>query len=153
MRDKYIEKINEKTVRELVEKAIDKYGTEEKIQEAAKVADVVYQLLRKKGIIKDENYHDIHVDLMLGAAMLHNLFFEKDEDKEEISKLFLARERLIGVKKEVTLPNSLYDMLFDILESQMGEDTPIKGSKPNPNTPQELFSFAVWFARDYKEEL
>ena len=41
------------------------------------------------------------------------------------------------------IPESALEMICDTIEGQLGEKMPIKGSRPNPNTPGELFTLAV----------
>ena len=49
------------------------------------------------------------------------------------------------------LPEQIREMIWDTIEGQLGEKMPIKGSRPNPNTPGELFALAVAIINKYNK--
>lgn len=143
----YAEKVISPELKMFMEKAVEKYGNEEQKKESNKVADIMYQMLEKRRYIS-KNHHEIHVDILLVSALMHNLFF----DPNDYTTLYKARFELDKLAEECEVRESMADLIFDTIESQLGEDPRVPaGSRPKPNTPQELFSNAVWFAKEYKE--
>lgn len=129
-------------LKEFVLEGLERYGTAEKLEEANEVADILIALLRKKKLL-DEHTHQSFVDILLSAALLHNLFY----DEKDWTTLFYARRDLDPIAKELKINRQALDALFHTIEGQLGEDTPITECIPKPGTPTELFSYAVWFAK------
>lgn len=144
---KFVDTIVAQEIKDFTEKALEAYGTQEKLKVSNKVCDVLYQMLVKRKFAGG-NQHEVHVDILLSAALLHNLFF----DPKDWTTLYDARQQLNDLAVDCGLRGGLIDLIFDTVESQMGEDTPVVGSKPKPNTPQEFFSNAVWFVTEYRDE-
>lgn len=128
--------------------ALRDYSDEQRTEEATKVADVLYRLLQKKRIVYQAGQHEIHVDLLLCAAFLHNIYYNGEVPCTRIQDLYKARQMLKQAAIECNVRESLSEMIFDVIEGQLGEDTPVKGSRPNPNTPQEMFALAVWMVKE-----
>lgn len=143
----YTDKIIVKELKKFTEEALAAYGSPEKLAVGNKVASIIYQMMRKRRFAK-ESHHEVHVDVLLVSALLHNLFF----DPNDYTTLYMARVKLEDLSAECEIRASLADLIFDTIESQLGEDTLVAGSKPKPNTPQELFATAVWFVTEYKPE-
>lgn len=131
-------------IKQFVEEALNKYGTVEKLQEANKVAGVLRDLLIKKKLLC-ENSHQSFVDIMIGAALLHNLFY----DEKDWLTLFYARKNLEPIAKELRVNDQITNALFSTIEGQAGEDIPVTDCIPKPGTPTEVFSYVVWFVKNY----
>lgn len=127
---------------------INAYGSEEKLTEANKVGDITIQMLMKKNLI-NKNAQQSFVDIMLSAALLHNLFY----DGEDLTTLFKARQILDPIAEEQNIPQEVRNALYQTIEAQLGEATPVPLCKPAPNSPTELFSWAVWFAKEYQPQV
>ena len=130
--------------RELAEEAIEKDGSREKLLVANKVGEVILGILKRKNLIQ-EQAHQAFVDVMLTAAMLHNIYY----DKEDWTTLFQARKVVTPMAEAKGLHKQSLDALFHTIESQMGEQTPVSECIPKPGTPTEIFSSAVWFVENY----
>ena len=123
--------------------SIERFGTIDKLEEANKVADVVRGLLTHKRLL-DEQTHQSFVDIMLAAALTHNLFY----DSEDWLTLFHARKLLAPIANELGINEQALDALYHTIEGQLGEQTPVSECIPKPGTPTELFSYAVWFVKN-----
>lgn len=124
-------------------KALEKHGTVEKLKEANQVADLVKGLLIHKRLL-DEYTHQSFVDIMLSAALLHNLFY----DENDWTTLFHARRDLTPLAEELKINSQALDALFHTIEGQLGDRTPVTECIPKPGTPTELFSYAVWLNKN-----
>jgi hypothetical protein len=131
-------------IREFIIQSLVKHGTEEKLSDANKVTDVMIGMLKKMKQIT-EHGSQTFVEIMIAAALVHNLFYDGTA-----SSLFKAREVLLPIAKEVGLPENGCDAIFQAIEAQLGNDTPVPTSKPIPGTPTELFAWSVWFVKEYK---
>lgn len=117
-----------------------------------KVAEITIDFLIRKELISPEN-HQTYVDALLIAAMLHNIYFD---EKHISTSLFKAREVFdkIADKEDIyeygPLPEQMREMIWDTIEGQLGDCTPMSKTKPSPNSPQDLFATAVWITRNAK---
>lgn len=117
-----------------------------------KVAEITIDFLIRKELISPEN-HQTYVDALLIAAMLHNIYFD---EKHISTSLFKAREAFdkIADKEDIyeygPLPEQMREMIWDTIEGQLGDCTPMSKTKPSPNSPQDLFATAVWITRNAK---
>lgn len=115
-----------------------------------KVAEIALDFLIRKELL-DEGNHQTYVDALLVAAMLHNVYF--DERKISTS-LFKAREEFdyIADSNELyeygAIPEQMREMIWDTIEGQLGDCTPMSKTKPSPNSPQDLFATAVFIVRN-----
>lgn len=137
-----IEQINS-----IVVQAINEYGSEEKLEVANKVGEVVLQMFKKKHLL-NENAQQSFVDIVLAAALLHNLFYEEDD----FTTLFKARKELASIMEKEEAPQQVQDALFQTIEAQLGDDTPVPTSRPISNSPTELLAWAVWFVKEYEPQ-
>lgn len=114
-----------------------------------KVAEIAMDFLIRKELLTPDN-HQTYVDALLVAAMLHNIYF--DETKM-VTSLFKAREEFDeiagkeGIYQYGPLPEQMREMVWDTIEGQLGDCTPMSKTKPSPNSPQDLFATAVYIAR------
>jgi KaiC/GvpD/RAD55 family RecA-like ATPase len=127
--------------------ALNQYSNEELLLEANKVASTVHQILRKKKLL-DENTHQSFVDVLTSAALLHNIFYKKDD----FTTLYIARKELDSLVKETGIPQQVSDTIFQTIEAQLGDDTPVPTSKPPVGSPTEVFAYAVWVVKEFTPE-
>ena len=85
-------------------------------------------------------------EVMKASALLHNLFYTEDDFWPD---LFIARLELKPIAEKYTVAQALQDAIYQTIEAQMGQDTPVPVCRPAPNSPTELFAWAVWFVKDY----
>lgn len=132
--------IQTEELRQFSEKALEAYGTEEKLELSNEIADIIIQLLKHKGLI-DEHTHQAFVDIMLTSALIHNLFY----DKKDWTTLFSARKELECIAEEMRINKQALSAIYHTVEGQLGEKTPVSECIPKPGTPTEVFATAVWF--------
>ena len=117
-----------------------------------KVAEITLDMLIRKELLAPDN-HQTYVDALLIAAMLHNIYF--DENKI-CTSLFKAREEfdeianMEDIYKHGAIPEQFREMIWDTIEGQLGDLTPMSKTKPSPNSPQDLFATAVYVVRNSK---
>lgn len=117
-----------------------------------KVAEIAMDLLIRKELLAPDN-HQTYVDALLVAAMLHNIYFNEEEI---CTSLFKAREEFdeIADMEELyefgAIPEQFREMVWDTIEGQLGDCTPMSKTKPSPNSPQDLFATAVYITRNAK---
>lgn len=129
-----------------------------------KVAEFVLDLLIRKELLTPQN-HQTYVDSLLVAAFLHNAYYGKEESFEKysigfdpnISALLKARQEFDEIAnmddyEHGPIPEQFREMIWDTIEGQLGDCTPMAKTKPSPNTPQDLFATAVWLARIINDE-
>ncbi len=131
-------------IREFVLTSLEKFGTIEKLIEANVIVDVLKDLLVKKKLLSEQS-HQSFVDVMVGAALLHNLFYKK----EDWRTLLDARYYLESIGEESKVNPMMLNALFSTIEAQEGEDCPITELIPKPGTPTELFAYTAWFVKSY----
>lgn len=118
-----------------------------------KIAELAMNFLIRKELL-DTGNHQTYVDALIVAAMLHNIYFD---EKRISTSLFKAREEFdyIADKDELyeygALPEQMREMIWDTIEGQLGDCTPMSKTKPSPNSPQDLFATAVYIVRSAKE--
>lgn len=141
---RHIDNIAIEQLKEFVIDSLEAHGNIEQLKKANKVADIITDLLVKKKLV-NEHTHQSFVDVLISAAMLHNLFYKEND----WTTVFHARRDLMPIAKKHKINEQVLEALFSTIEGQLGEDMPVKNCIPNPGTPTELFAYAVWFA-DYK---
>ena len=55
-----------------------------------------------------------------------------------------------GIYQYGPLPEQMREMVWDTIEGQLGDCTPMSKTKPSPNSPQDLFATSVWIVRNAK---
>ena len=143
---KYLDKITFPELQELTQKAIERYGNEEKTAVAEKVIDVFLHMLDRKNQIQIEQEHPYPgwVSLMIAAGYMHNLFYDGT-----LVSIFKAREEITELAKELNVPVNGIAALFQAVEGQLGDRMPVESCKPIDSTPNGLFSWACWFVEEY----
>jgi hypothetical protein len=130
-----------------------------------KVAEIVLDLLIRKELLTKTN-HQTYVDSLLVAAFLHNAYYGKEESFDEysigfdpnISSLLKARQEFDEIAdmddyEFGPIPEQFREMIWDTIEGQLGDCTPMAKTKPSPNSPQDLFATAIWLTRVIGDEL
>lgn len=131
-------------IEELADLTVDILNTctdEERLERANKVGDLVMFMLEEKGLVKP-GVQQTFVDILITSCLLHNIVdvtFENWNVVYEIRKIIMKQAK----EGNYNIPESALEMICDTIEGQLGERMPIKGSRPNPNTPGELFTLAV----------
>ena len=141
---KYINYITIDSLYNFTIDCLKQFGSELQIRCANEVIKVVEAMLKKKKQITDNNVQSFVV-IIIVAGLLHNLFYKKDN----LTTLFEAREKLEPLAHKYNIPSNYTEALFQTIEAQLGEDTPVSNCKPVPNSPTELFSWACWFVHEY----
>ena len=141
---RYINTLTIKELRSFVVAAIQKYSTTEKLVEANSVIDILMDMLKHKNQL-NENGNQSFVEILVAAALLHNVFY----DPKEFSTLFKARELLTDLAIEYNMPMNAYYPIFQTIEAQLGDKTPVPACLPVSNGPTELFSWALWIYHTY----
>lgn len=114
-----------------------------------KIAEIAMDFLIRKELLDTTN-HQTYVDALIVAAMLHNIYFD---EKHLSTSLFKAREEfdyiadMEGIYEFGPLPEQMREMIWDTIEGQLGDCTPMSKTKPSPNSPQDLFATAVFIVR------
>lgn len=112
-----------------------------------KIAEIMLDTLIKKELISADN-HQALVDMLLAATFLHNIYF----DEENIApSLMMARNNFDFIADRYEMPESFREPIWDAIEGQLGDLTPMLKTKPSPNTPQDLFATCVWIVRNTKK--
>ena len=130
----------------LVIDILNEHSNEDKLANANKIGDLIIFLLNERGLIRDGG-HQTFVDILLAASLIHNIIDITEDNWEEVYKI-----RKIVTKasmKYETIPDQAIESICDTIENQLGEKMPIKGSRPNPNTPGEIFAMAVAIVNRY----
>lgn len=144
----YFDMIQIDDIKGFVAEMINEYGTEEKLFEANRVTDILVGMLKKRGLMNGAVQQSF-VDILIASALLHNLFY----DASDWTTIYTARKIMEPRALEGGIPVQVCDALFQTIEAQMGDDTPVPTSRPQPNTPTEVFAWAVWFAKEYEPQV
>lgn len=135
----YIELIKIPEVKDLVIDVINKYGTEEKLNDANGVTDWLLFLLRDDKILSDTS-HAYFVDLLLAASLLHNITYTYGDKKW--TDIFDVRPMIEEMNSKYQMPDTYIDAICQPIETQLGKDMPNKLLVPNPSTPGAHFALA-----------
>lgn len=126
---------------------LNEYSTEEKIHNANQVADLVVFLLKERNLLT-EGVQQSFVDLLLSSCMLYNIVDVKEKNWNDV---YHIRNIVMEKAEGGNIPLQALETICDTIEGQLGEKMPIKGSRPNPNTPGELFALAVAIINKYNK--
>lgn len=130
-----------------------KHANHEITEYENKVAEIAMNFLIRKELL-DQGNHQTYVDALLVASMLHNVYFD---EKHISTSLFKAREEFDHIADNDdlyeygALPEQMREMIWDTIEGQLGDCTPMSKTKPSPNSPQDLFATAVYIVRNSKQ--
>lgn len=145
---KYLSKIQYEELRNVVENALQAYTkNEEQTKKAELVIDILLNMLAHKNQIRlDDEHYPGWVDLLIAAGYIHNLFYDGT-----VPSLFEAREKLTELCHNNNVPINGMAALFQSIEGQLGDQTPVQSCIPPDGTPNGLFAWACFFA-DYMSE-
>lgn len=141
----YIDKIKIEPLKKFVIRSLVQFSTNAKLKKANKVADIVWQKFEHLGYIT-ETAHQQFVDITIAGCLLHNLFYSEDD----ISTILKHRTKLAKIAKESEIDERLLALVYEIVESQLGETHPVQKLKPTTNSPSYTFAEAVWQVNEYK---
>ena len=151
---RYIEFIKMDDLRLFCTKCMEKANKEPSLLNN-KVAELMLDLMIRKELLTPDN-HQTYVDALLIAAQLFNIYY--NNNKDDVHELFRARREFdeiadLDCYEFGPLPEQFREMVWDTIEGQLGDCTPMSKTKPSPNTPQDLFATAVWMAGKYYKML
>lgn len=144
----YIDKINIEPLKIFTERAVSEFGSSSKLKKANKVADIVWQKFEHLGYITEQAQQQF-VDITIAACILHNLFY----NETDITTLIKHRVKLADLATELEMDVRLLNLVYEIIESQLGENHPIAKLKPTTNSPSYTFAEAVWQVNNYKSRV
>ena len=146
---RYFQTIAVPQLKEFVRNAMTEYSSPSKLREANSVILLVLDILKKKRQVS-ENNRPTWIDVMVAAGLLHNLFYDGT-----LPSLFMAREKLMPIAKELNVPPQMAVGIFQTIESQLGDDTPVEALIPPGNSPNSVFAMACWLVeeRNGKKEM
>ena len=141
------ERITIESLREFTKGAVREFGTEDKLGFANKVTDAFYDLMKHRGQITENNEQSF-VNVYIVAGLLHNLFYDGT-----VTSLFKAREVLWeAATKDAKIPFNYAEKIFDAIEAQLGDKTPVAKCRPIPSHPEGDFALCCWFfAKDLEQ--
>lgn len=131
---------------DLVIDILNNHSDESKLENANKVGDLVLFMLRERGLLTDD-VQQTFVDLLIASCLLYNIVEVKEENWNDVYQIRNIINKFY--KEHTAVHPSAIEMICDTIEGQLGEKMPIKGSRPNPNTPGELFTLAVAIINRY----
>lgn len=131
---------------DLVIDILNECSDEDKLVNANKVGDLVLFMLRERGLLTDD-VQQTYVDILIASCLLYNIVEVTEDNWNDVYQIRNIITR--HAKNHLSIPSSAIEMMCDTIEGQLGEKMPIKGSRPNPNTPGELFTLAVAIINKY----
>ena len=137
----YIDLIKDKQIKMLVEEATKEYGNKDLEKDSTEIAKLLIFILKEDKIYSDNNYV-LFVDILIAAALLHNITYKYGTD--DYTNLFKTRQLLnkINDEKEIYVPMNYMDLIVQPIEGQLGKNHPISLLIPSPNSPGSQFSLA-----------
>lgn len=117
------------------------------------VAEYALDLLIRKDLL-DPNKHQTYVDTLIVAAMLYNAYYKQGDDYHNLFKARVEFDEIANQEdyEYGPLPEQFREMIWDTIEGQLGDCTPMAKTKPSPNTPQDLFATAIFMANTFKTD-
>ena len=135
-------------LKEFVRIVWEEAGNAAMVYECDQVASAVEQILRNKKLWVSVSPKQTYIEIMLAASLLFNLVVKQDD----WTTLFKPRMLWQELARECDVADAICDALFQTIEAQMGEFTPVPNVKPPANTPSDFFALAVWLVRSYNKE-
>ena len=134
---------------ELTTKALIAYGSKEKIMIAEQVIDIFIHMLYRKNQIQKNDISNLPawVAVAIAAGYLHNLFYDGT-----LTSLFKCRQEVSILAKELNVPVNGIAAMFQMIEGQLGDRTPVESCIPQDASPSGLFAWACWFVTEYKQD-
>lgn len=142
---RYFEFIAVEDLKNFITKCYEKAGKDiNDIEYENMVCKILIDHLIRRGLL-DTEAHQNFVDLLLTSAFLHNLYFD---EKDIVCSLLKARTELDPIAQEHNIPEQIREAIWQGVEEQLGDATPVKKLKPSPNTPQELLAECIFITRN-----
>lgn len=142
----YLKKITYPDLQAFTAHAIAGYGSVEQLEEANKVAEFMMSRFRKKHLLDEQNNH-AWIEVILSACLIHNLFYDGT-----LPSLFIARETLTPIARDYDLAPQVIMGVFQAVESQLGDDTPVESLVPQGNSPNDIFALSCWYVEELNGE-
>lgn len=139
----YLTTYTDERLKQFTVEALEKYGSLLKIKESEKVIKVMLAMFTKMKQTNEQN-RPLWVEVLISAAYIHNLFYDGT-----LASLVKARELLIPLIIKHDVPINAASMIFQAVEGQLGEDTPIEACQPKGDSPNRIFAWACWFVEEY----
>ena len=133
-----VDTIQNKELKDFVKDFITNNSTEDKVNEANQIADIMMMLLVREGKIQPGVYQSF-IDIALAASLLHNIYY----DRNDITTLLKLRKEVysLEISNDIT---SLIEGAIQMCEQQDGKYTVIPQLVPREMTLEKLFSEAIW---------
>lgn len=143
--DKYFNFIQEDVLKEFVAKCYAKVGKDlNDVIYENKVCEILLDHLIRRGLLDSNAGHQMFVDCLLVSTFLHSLYFD---EKDIIGSVMKARIEFSDIADELQIPDQIQEAIWDGIESQLGDATPVTKLKPSPNTPQSLLADCIYITR------
>lgn len=142
---RYLNFIAVEDLRTFITKCYEKAGKDiNDIEYENTVCQILIDHLIRRGLL-DTTAHQNFVDLLLTSAFLHNVFFDEED---VISSVLKARIEFDEIAEEMEFPDQIREAIWQGIEEQLGDATPVQKLKPSPNTPQELLAECIFITRN-----
>ena len=142
-KDRYINLIKNEHVRNFTKDCLEYAGYEITDYEN-KIAEVLLDTLIKKELLSADN-HQALVDMLLASTFLHNVYFDENNIAPS---LMMARANFDHIADKYEMPETIREPIWDAIEGQLGDLTPMLKTKPSPNTPQDMLATCIWIVRN-----
>ena len=138
-----VDTIQNKELKDFVKDFITNNSTEDKVNEANQIGDIMMMLLVREGKIQPGVYQSF-VDIALAASLLHNIYY----DRNDIATLLKLRKEVysLEISNDIT---SLIEGAIQMCEQQDGKYTVIPQLVPREMTLEKLFSEAIWLNKHF----
>lgn len=138
-----VDTIQNKDLKDFVKDFITNNSTEDKVNEANQIADIMMMLLVREGKIQPGVYQSF-IDIALAASLLHNIYY----DRNDITTLLKLRKEVysLEISNDIT---SLIEGAIQMCEQQDGKYTVIPQLVPREMTLEKLFSEAIWLNKHF----
>lgn len=139
---------NKKELVELTINILNEYSSKSKLIKANKALEILLFLLEERKLYDpNSKVKQSFLDILISACLVHNVV---KVDATNWKKVFEIREIICEEAANFkVIPNDMIDAICDAVENQLGQHIPIKGCKPNPNTPGELLSYAIALTNNF----
>ena len=138
-----VDTIQNEELKDFVKDFITNNSTEDKVNEANQIADIMMMLLVREGKIQPGVYQSF-IDIALAASLLHNIYY----DRNDITTLLKLRKEVysLEISNDIT---SLIEGTIQMCEQQDGKYTVIPQLVPREMTLEKLFSEAIWLNKHF----
>lgn len=130
-----LQKITIPEIQQFTVFGVMKRSSEEKLSDALDAFDVLEDFL-----IKRRQYNPLcpskMTDCVFSAMLLHNIWFnDMEDDVDDWVEVFSARKVMSDLATEFCILNhaladGAFDYIFQLIESQLGEDMPVQNCRP-----------------------